>query len=147
MFFALQSITNLDLKKFDTSKVTNMSGMLSGLTNLTSLDVSGFNTSNVTNMQRMFASSTSLNTLDLSNFNTSKVTNMSNMFQIMNNLKTIYVNNNWTTARVTSGTDMFYGSTQLVGGAGTTFNSNNTSYVYARIDDPTNGNPGYLTLK
>ena len=41
--------------------------------------------------------------------------------------------------------DMFYGCTSLVGGNETTYNSSYTNITYARIDDPENGEPGYLT--
>jgi len=42
---------------------------------------------------------------------------------------------------------MFTSSTNLVGSAGTTYNSNHTDKEYARVDDPANGKPGYFTLK
>ena len=35
----------------------------------------------------------------------------------------------------------------LVGGAGTAFSTSHTDKEYARIDDPSNGRPGYFTLK
>ena len=146
MFYGVSRLQSLDLRNFDTSKVTNMSAMFYSMDDLTSIDLSSFNTSNVTNTENMFASSPKIEILDVSSFDTSKVTNMNGMFNAMTKLKTIYAGSNWTTANVTKGNNMFY-STQLVGGSGTTFDLNNTSYVYARIDDPTNGNPGYLTLK
>ena len=80
IFSEYRSLTTLDLSNFDTSKVTNMSGMFKGCRNLTNLDLSSFNTSNVTDMSRMFNLCYGLTNLDLSNFDTSKVTNMSVMF-------------------------------------------------------------------
>jgi hypothetical protein len=42
---------------------------------------------------------------------------------------------------------MFNRDTELVGGAGTTYDSNHIDVEYARVDDPDNGKPGYFTLK
>ena len=78
-FFAnMPNLTSLDLKDFNTSKVTNMTGMISG-SGMTSLDFSSFDTTNVTNMTAMFQNS-KITSLDLSDFDTSKVTNMTAMF-------------------------------------------------------------------
>ncbi|MCV3739908.1 DUF5776 domain-containing protein [Lentilactobacillus hilgardii] len=71
----INGLTNLD-----TSKVTNMGGMFSGLGGLTTIDVSHFDTSNVTRMDDMFAGCQGLKTIDVSNFNTSNVTDMTRMF-------------------------------------------------------------------
>ena len=68
----------LDLSNFDTSSVTDMSGMFSDI-RVVNLDLSSFNTGNVTNMSGMFAYSAATS-LDLSSFDTSNVTNMSGMF-------------------------------------------------------------------
>ena len=123
----------------NTSEVTNMNFKL------TSLDVSHFNTSKVTSMIQMF-SITSLTNLDLSSFNTSKVTNMQSMFEGSTNLRTIYVGNGWSTAAVTSSTNMFYNCTRLVGGQGTTYDANHIDKAYAHIDGGPS-NPGYFTDK
>ena len=70
------------------------------------------------------------------------------MFQYCNNLQTIYVSENFVTTAVTNSTSMFGGCSKLMGGAGTAYNSSNPiDKTYARIDDPTNGNPGYFTRK
>lgn len=76
--YTLKSINGLT--NLDTSEVTNMGGMFSGLGGLTSLDVSHFDTSNVISMSYMFAGCEGLKTIDVSNFNTSKVVNMNRMF-------------------------------------------------------------------
>ena len=46
-FYRSKSLTNLDLSKFNTSKVTDMSGMFEYCESLTNLDLSNFNTQNV----------------------------------------------------------------------------------------------------
>ena len=175
MFNDCNNITTLDVSGFDTSKVTNMQHMFNGCNNITTLDVSGFDTNQVTNMQYMFAGcknvtmldvgrfNTSkviymynmfnecdkLTTLDLSSFDTSNVTDMKNMFYGDNLLKTIYISEKWNTEKITDiRQQMFYNCTQLVGGAGTTYNSSNkdNDLVYAHIDEGET-NPGYLTYK
>ena len=82
--------------------------------------------------------------LDLSNFDTSKVTDMSFMFNSSVNLKTIYVSNKFNTSKVTNSNLMFRGCTNLVGGAGTKYDSNHVDKTYAHIDGGTS-NPGYFT--
>ena len=139
----LQSITGISY--LNTSAVTNMGYMFYGCNQLTSLDLSHFNTSKVTSMRLMFYGCSSLTSLDLSRFNTSKVTDMDYMFRVSSNLRTIYVGNGWSTAAVTSSTNMFSGCTSLVGGQGTTYNSSNpTDKTYAHIDGGPS-NPGYFT--
>lgn len=81
MFYGCYKLESLDFSNFDTSNVTNMSRMFDMCNAIKSLDVSNFNTSNVTNMESMFADCQKLTSLDLSNFDTSKVTSMSNMFE------------------------------------------------------------------
>ncbi len=84
-------------------------------------------------------------TLDVSNFDTSNVTSMNAMFNSSINLKTIYVSDKFKTGKVTSSNYMFSGSTALVGGAGTKYNSTKIDKTYARID--TASTPGYFTKK
>ena len=136
--------TILDVSNFDTSNVTDMSSMF-GNSEATTLDLSNFDTSNVTNMNSMFLNSQAA-TLDLSNFDTSNVKNMSSMFwnSKATNLKTIYGSSKFVTTAVTSSTNMFYGCTKLIGGAGTKYDSTKTDKTYARIDGGTS-NPGYFT--
>ena len=140
--FSVSQATTLDVSKFDTSKVTNMSYMFSD-SQATTLDVSNFDTSKVTNMCGMFSSS-QVTTLDLSSFNTSRVTNMNGMFNDSTLLTTIYASDKFNTYNVMYSTDMFTGCTNLVGGAGTKYNSSYINKTYARIDDGTNS-PGYFT--
>ncbi|MBO7433567.1 MAG: BspA family leucine-rich repeat surface protein, partial [Salinivirgaceae bacterium] len=149
MFDGCNKLETLDLSHFNTANVTKMDAMFSSCQNLTTLDISNFNTANVTSMDAMFSSCQNLTTLDISNFNTQNVEKMRTMFVGCGSLKTIYVSNEWTTNKVGNGYDsgMFYGCTSLVGGKGTTYNSSYTNKTYARIDDPDNSAPGYLTYK
>lgn len=145
MFYGC-SLTSLDLSGFNTANVTNMDNMFDSCWLLTSLDVSGFNTANVTDMSGMFKSCRDLPSLDLSGFNTANVTNMALMFSGCTGLTTIYVGSEWSTEKVTDGTVMFEGCQNLVGGAGTTYDSNYSDHTYAHIDGGT-ANPGYFTDK
>ena len=83
MFSYMQSLANIDgITNWDTSKVTDMSGMFQGVTALTNIDgATNWDTSNVTNMQNMFQGASSLTNIDgATNWNTSNVTNISSMF-------------------------------------------------------------------
>ena len=152
MFQYCNRLTSLDVSKFDTRKVTNMKAMFNTCVSLTSLDVSKFDTSRVTDMGFMFSSCSSLTSLDVSKFDTSQVTDMSSMFAYCRKLSKIYVSEynettgkGWTTKKVTVSDKMFTGTTKLVGGNGTVYNSSNVDATYARIDKE--GETGYLTLK
>ncbi len=73
----------LNLSSFDTSNVTDMSGMFYNC-KVGSLDLSGFfNTSNVVDMSSMFRN-IDIDYIDLSNFNTSNVISMYRMFEGIN---------------------------------------------------------------
>ena len=142
--FARSSATSLNLEKFNTSKVTDMRWMFQESI-ATNINLSGFDTSNVINMSKMFYESQAT-TLDLSSFDTSNVTDMGGMFGWNENLKTIYISIKFNVDKVTSSNNMFYRNTNLVGGAGTTYDANHTDKEYARIDGGTS-NPGYFTAK
>ena len=149
MFNGCSSLTSLNLSTFVTEKVSNMRNLFNGCSNLTSLNVNNFNTSNVIATIQMFLGCSSLETLDLSSFNTGKVSNMSEMFRGCSSLKTIYVGSEWSTSGIKSdgyGSGVFSDCTNLVGGAGTTYNYNHVDYTYAHIDGGSS-NPGYLTAK
>jgi surface protein len=142
MFYKCSNLRSLNVSSFDTRNVTNMSYMFKGLQKLTSLDLSNFDTQKVEDMERMFEKSTGLTEINLAYFSTASLQNAQGMFRNCNNLTTIYVGGNWDNMGW-DGSDMFQYSTSLVGGAGTTFDSNHYDSSYARIDAP--GTPGYFT--
>ena len=146
IFNNCSSLTSLDLSSFDTSSITYMGSMFKGCSSLTKLDLSNFDTKKVTDMVYMFSDCSNLVDLNLSNFNTINVINMMGMFINCRQLKTIIVGTEWTTSNVnvSFSRDMFTNCTSLVGGEGTTYNSNYTDKTYAHIDGGTE-NPGYLT--
>ncbi len=86
MFEYDDSLTSIDLSKFNTTNVEDM-GCMFRRCSIKSVDVSNFNTSNVTDMNGMFSrgywdydTDYELNINGLNIFNTSKVTDMSGMF-------------------------------------------------------------------
>ena len=143
MFYESKA-TTLDLRSFDTSNVTSMDGMF-WKSKATTINLSSFDTKNVTDMTSMFRES-QVSFLDLSNFDTSNVIYMSGMFYNSANLKTIYASDKFNTNKATKSTSMFENCTNLVGGAGTTYDANHIDKEYARIDGGTSS-PGYFTLK
>ena len=106
MFSGCSSLMGLDLSSFNTSKVTGMSGMFNSCSSLTILDLSNFNTSKVTDMSYMFGGCSSLITLNLSSFNTTNVTSMDRMFWYCSSLTSLDVSN-FNTSKVTNMSYMF----------------------------------------
>ena len=154
MFSGMSNLTNLDLSSFDTSMVTDMYAMFSDMSSLTALNLSNFDTSKVTTMYAMFRNMPNLTTLDLSNFDTSQVTDMKYMFylpykdKLNDKLEKIYVNNDFNTASLTDFSEMFKNRNKLRGGNGSFLvNPGTADKSWLRIDDPTNGRPGYFTRK
>ena len=154
MFAGLPNLATLNLSSFDTSNVTDMSGMFYEASNLSVLNLSNFNTPKVTNMEAMFYNMVSLTSLDLSGFNTPEVTNMSNMFSLSDvykpndKLEKIYVNNDFNTSKLINYSEMFKNRKKLRGGAGSFLPDPSTANkTWLRIDDPAHGHPGYFTRK
>ena len=116
-------------------------------------------TTNLTLTTSMFSECNKLEVIDISSMNLSCVTNAQWMFNFAANqtpdrLITIFVSSDPEFAFDPSkfnnetGKEMFKGRTLLTGQEGTTCNgTNNINYVYARVDDRTNGKPGYFTAK
>lgn len=81
---------------------------------LTSIgDTSNWNTSAVTNMSGMFLNCVKLQSLDLSNWDTSNVTDMSNMFWNCQKLSSIGDTSNWDVSHVTDFSGMFLNCASL----------------------------------
>ena len=119
---------------------------------LLEIDVSNFDTSKVTTMNRMFSGMSNLTSLDLSNFDTSKVTTMYSMFYLdeipKDKLATIYVNNDFNTTNLTDTSLMFSNRKKLRGGNGSYLTDPlSADKTWLRIDDPAHGRPGYFTRK
>jgi len=98
---------NATIGNWDTSHVTDMSGMFYG-TDAFNQDIGNWNVSSVTNMHEMFAWASVFNQ-DIGNWNVSKVTNMSSMFE------RAYAFNQdiggWDVSSVTNMSKMFWNAT------------------------------------
>ena len=101
MFYGLKNITKIDLSYFNTSLVSDMSGMFSQCSFLISLNINNFNTSLVTSMSSMFSGCSSLISLNLNNFDTSLVNYTNNMFYNCNS-NLIYCINETKAHKITS---------------------------------------------
>lgn len=118
-FYYFYEIEYMDIRKLDTSKVTDMSyafymlGLMSPA-NMTILGIDTLNTSNVTNMEEMFfeaGRSAPTFVIDLSKWDVSKVTNMYRMFYWCGGESTTFSLGDlsgWNTSNVTSMYEMFH---------------------------------------
>ncbi|WEV69156.1 BspA family leucine-rich repeat surface protein [Bifidobacterium sp. ESL0775] len=87
MFSGDTSLTAvIGLDTWDTSNVTDMSGMFQGCSSLASVDVSRFDTSLVADLSYMFQGCHNLVDIDVTHFNTSQAIHMNNMFNDCPNL-------------------------------------------------------------
>ena len=144
--FKSSKVKEINLANKNFESVVNMTHSFSNCRNLTNLNLSGVKTSNkLKSMYETFGSST-METLDLAGFDTSGVDDVSYLFETAK-IKTIYVSEKFTIKPSIPDTDMFEKDTNLIGGQGTTYNNSHMRKDYARIDDPSNGKPGYFTYK
>jgi surface protein len=156
MFFCCKALEDLDVTSFRTPSLTNISSMFHGCESLTNLDLSRFKTDKLELASELFYDCKSLREIDLSGFYTKNVTNMMYMFHNCESLKTIYTSDLWGTEEVIWGGEidkekennyyMLLNCTNLVGGAGTTFDGYHVGINYAHIDGGPS-NPGYFTYK
>jgi surface protein len=133
LFYKNKYITSINLSRFDTSRVTNMSSMFEYCDALTSLDLSNFDTRNVTSMNFMFSDCSSLTSLNMSSFNTSNVTHMQYMFYDCSKLTSLDVSN-FDTSKVCYMGDMFRGCSSLTSLNVSSFDTSNVydmEYMFA----------------
>ena len=98
-----KTLDNIDISKWDVSKVKHMSGMFAGYENF-NCDLSNWDVSNVTNMAFMFYNCRNFN-CNLSNWDVSNVINMKYMFE---NCKKFNCNlSKWDVSNVTNMKYMF----------------------------------------
>ena len=84
MFYKINCIIEIDLSKFDASKVTSMYRMFGECTNLKKITFGNINTSLVINMEKLFYKCYNLITIDRLNFDTLSVKTMRQMFSHVN---------------------------------------------------------------
>lgn len=149
MAFAFRGskIKNLDFSNKNLESMEDMTHAFSFCQKLQTINLSGTKTSNkLKKIEETFGSST-MDVVDLSGFDTSGVTTVIYLFETAPNIKTIYVSEKFVIDPSIPDKDMFEADTKLVGGQGTTYNNSYMRKEYARIDDPSNGKPGYFTYK
>ena len=107
MFNGCSKLESLDLSNFKTREVLSMKSMIKKCNSLKNVDLSSFDTKNVTDMSEMFCDCISLSFLNLSNFNTEKVTTMYRMFY---NCKSLYFVNlsSFQSNNIITISEMFY---------------------------------------
>ena len=137
MFSGMSNLTKLDVTHFDTSKVTNMFDMFSGMSNLTKLDVTHFDTSKVTDMFGMFSGMSNLISLDVTHFDTSNVTDMSAMFSGMSKLTNLDVTH-FDTSNVKKMNSMFEGMSNLTNLDVTKFDTSKVTNMAAMFSNVSN---------
>ena len=108
------SCSSVSFDNFNTSEVTDMTGMFQNCSSLRSLDgIGGWNTSSLRSIRGMFNYCSSLTSLDLSGWNTSNVDNMSMAFQCCSSLTDLNGISGWNTSGVADLSYMFYGCSRL----------------------------------
>ena len=93
LFYNCTEIIEIDMTKFDTSLVTDMSSMFSQCYSLKSLNVSNLITTNVKTMQNMFFKCTNLTSINLESFTIQSTTSLYRMFYGCINLEYINIKN------------------------------------------------------
>ena len=110
-FDGCKKMTSLSLPdSFVTTNVVSTSHMFFDCQSMTTIDVSKFNTTNVTNIQNMFMCCYKLETINWGTFNTDKVTNFSNLFHSDYSLTSVKA---FSTPKATNMVNMFYGCSSL----------------------------------
>ena len=108
MFCKCKELEYLDISNFNTSNVTDVSGMFSGCNKLKEINgINNFSLNNVIYMKGLFQACHNIEYLSLSNFNTYNVIDMSFMFNDCYKLKEIKGINKFYTGKVRDMKGMF----------------------------------------
>ena len=144
--FEYLTFSEIDISKFNTKNVTDMSWLFHGSDFTTILFGDNYNTENVTKFDGMFQNMDYLEYLDISGFKVKSGATINYMFGKCPILKRIYVSETSGFENCGSGIQVFENSVSLVGGIGeneTKFTSSEITKNYARIS--TKDTPGYFT--
>lgn len=99
MFYNCDSLIDLNVDGFDTSKAEDLCGMFHGCHKLTQLNVKHFNVNSVLNMSYLFSGCRSLKVIDLEGWDFSQVKNANEMFGYCEKLEKIIANFNFKIVR------------------------------------------------
>ena len=125
MFESNENLKEIDLSKFDASKVNSMLAMFNGCTNLEKINFGNINTSLVKNMKELFQNCKKLIYIDISKFDTSNVQTMYRMFGFCESIKYLDVSN-FNTKNVIDMFDIFAYCYKLVALNASGFDTSNT---------------------
>ena len=125
IFADCSSLQNINLSNINTEKVIDMGCMFYECGALTNINLSSFNTGNVKNMGCMFKGCKSLTKINLSNFNTENVIDMGCMFKECSSLAEINLSN-FNTKNVINMIGMFQECSSLTDVDLSSFNTENT---------------------
>ena len=125
----VENIISIDLSHFDSSSVTDMTGMFYNCRSLISLNLSNFNTSSVTDMTGMFYNCRSLISLNLSSFDTSRVTYMTGVFSNCTSLISLNLSS-FDTSRTIDMMSSFRDCHSLISLNLSNFNTSSLTYAY-----------------
>ena len=93
MFEGCDKLIEVDLSKFDSSKVSTMDRMFKDFVSLSYLNISNLITTQLTIVPHMFENCISFSSLDLSNFDMTRVTIIDSMFKGCSNLVFLNLSN------------------------------------------------------
>ena len=112
MFYGLQNIKEIDLSRFDSSKIRNMSQMFYNCSNLENIIFGNIDTSSVQSMNYLFGYCSKLTSINLSHFNTSSLEYLGYMFRNCSNIKEIDISS-FDTSKVKTMKSMFHSCKNL----------------------------------
>lgn len=129
----------------------SLQGTFNACPNLLTVDLSQVGSNKISNTNGLISASLQVTSVDLTNLS-GNVIDCAGMFgapyegtDVMA-LTTVYVDSGLDFSSATNSANMFRRCNNIVGGNGTTWNSNYTNNTYARIDNPPDA-PGYFTSK
>ena len=134
MFSECSNIINIDLSKFNTKEVDDMSCMFANCCSLQNINLSNINTDNVIDMGCMFYDCNNLTNIDLSSFNTKNVKNMGCLFKGCSSLARIDLSN-FNTDNLIDMSCMFKGCTSLTEINLSNFNTRNVINLIGLFQD------------
>ena len=134
MFRECFCLKEIDLSRFNSSNITDISNIFFGCSRLNKINFSLFNTNNIINMSKMFYGCSKIEELNLTFMNTNKVTDMSFMFCECSGLKELNLSS-FNTSKVRNMSYMFFGCCglkELNLSKFNTSNVNNMSHMFPK---------------
>ena len=129
MFSGFLNLEEIDLSKFNTKYVENMSCMFIGCNNLKKANLSNLNADNVIHMSYMFDNCYNITDINFSNFTTKKLIYTKYMFQDCNSLKNIDLSS-FNTYKIDDMSNMFINCHNLKTVNLMNFQSNKNTFCY-----------------